>query len=103
MGYHASHNTTLKRNGLGAYGEPPIGRFVPVDRETAALQGKKDSVTGKSRGCDIPAAALFNAKKIKTGRRTIVISDANEECPGNAMSTVIDKTRTYYEFHVNAL
>lgn len=97
VGHHASHNATLKKGGLELMKSPKLVAFVPLDKATAAKQGKKDPETQKPRGWQMPAKALYTALKQCTADR-IVISDASEPLSPAAKAAGVRAEPTYCEF-----
>jgi hypothetical protein len=77
VGHHSSHNATLKKGGLELMTSDKLVGFIPLDKATAAMQGKKDPKTNKPKGWEMPAPALYKALKEHTKGR-LVISDVNE-------------------------
>jgi glyoxylase-like metal-dependent hydrolase (beta-lactamase superfamily II) len=82
VGHHASHNATLKKEGLERMESDRLVAFVPLDVATAKKQGKK--------GWDMPAAPLEAALRRKSGER-LVISDRTRPAPAAALAAgVVD-------------
>jgi hypothetical protein len=80
VGHHASHNATLKKEGLERMESDRLVAFVPLDVATAKKQGKK--------GWDMPAAPLEAALLRKTDGR-LVISDLARPVPAAALAAGI--------------
>lgn len=99
VGHHASHNATLKKGGLELMKSPKLVGFIPLDKDTAAKQGKKDPLTQKPKGWKMPASALYAALKERTGDR-LVISDAKESVSPAAAAAGVRMTPTYFEFTI---
>jgi hypothetical protein len=81
VGHHASHNATLKKEGLERMESDRLVAFVPLDVATAKKQGKK--------GWDMPAAPLEAALLRKTGER-LVISDRTRQAPPAALAAGVE-------------
>lgn len=81
VGHHASHNATLKKEGLERMESDRLVAFVPLDVATAKKQGKK--------GWDMPAAPLEAALKRKTAGR-VVISDRARQVPAAALAAGVE-------------
>jgi hypothetical protein len=77
VGHHASHNATLKKEGLERMESDRLVAFVPLDVATAKKQGKK--------GWDMPAGPLEAALRRKTAGR-LVISDVTRPVPPEAIA-----------------
>ncbi len=75
VGHHCSHNATLKKGGLELMIRDDLVAFVPLDKGTAASQGKKDPLTGKPKGWGMPAPPLYKALLERSGKR-VVLSDS---------------------------
>jgi hypothetical protein len=71
--------------------------FIPLDRATAAQQGKKDPVTGIPKGWDMPAQPLYKALMEKAENR-VVISDAKEELTPEAKKANVFATDTFIDY-----
>ncbi|WZO99815.1 hypothetical protein EP7_001428 [Isosphaeraceae bacterium EP7] len=98
VGHHCSHNATIKAGGLELMTrDDELVAFIPLDRETAAQMGKKDPVTLKPKGWDMPAAPLFKALREKAKNR-VVISDPSEPLTPEAMEASIISTDTYVDY-----
>jgi hypothetical protein len=97
VGHHGSHNATLKKGGLELMESPKLVGFIPLDKQTAAAQGKKDPITNKPKGWKMPAKALYAALKERTGDR-LVLSDAEEQLSAAAASAGVRVTPTFCEF-----
>lgn len=97
VGHHCSHNATLKAGGLELMTRDDLVAFIPLDRETAAKQGKKDPVTHIPKGWDMPAAPLYKALKEKTGNR-VFLSDVNERLTDNAGSANVFATDLFIDY-----
>jgi hypothetical protein len=97
VGHHCSHNATLKKGGLELMVRDDIVAFIPLDRATAAKQGKKDPSTGKPKGWEMPAPPLYKALLAKAGKR-VVISDASEKVPQEAAKAGVVATNTYIDY-----
>lgn len=72
VGHHCSHNATLDKGGLRLMTSDKLVAFIPLDKSTAAKQGKC--------GWAMPAEALFASLNLKAKNR-VVISDVNEKIP----------------------
>lgn len=79
VGHHCSHNATIKRGGLELMESKDLVAFIPLDKKTAAAQGRKDE-NGKSKGWDMPAKPLYTALRTRAANR-VVISDVDEAVP----------------------
>ncbi|MBL0176905.1 MAG: hypothetical protein IPP94_16870 [Ignavibacteria bacterium] len=99
VGHHASHNATLKTGGLEDMQSGRLVGFIPLDRETAAAQGRTDPSTGKPSGWEMPAKALYKALKKRTGNR-LVISDVKEKLSTEAAAAGVRETDTYVEIMI---
>lgn len=99
VGHHASHNATLRKGGLELMKSPKLVGFIPLDKDTAAKQGKKDPSTQKPKGWKMPAKGLYAALKERTGDR-LVISDVTEPLSPAAAAAGVLMTPTYFEFTV---
>jgi len=97
VGHHASHNATLKKQGLELMKSDRLVAFIPLDKPTAAAQGRKDPETGKPKGWDMPAGPLFEALGAKTAGR-VVISDAAEAVPAAALAAGIEATPEWVDW-----
>jgi hypothetical protein len=71
--------------------------FIPLDRATAAKQGRKDPATGKPKGWEMPAPPLYKALKDKAGNR-VVISDAKEPVTLDPKTTHVFATDTFIDY-----
>jgi hypothetical protein len=99
VGHHCSHNATLKKGGLELMTRDDLVAFVPLDRETAAKQGKKDPYTGKPKGWEMPAPPLYKALLEQAGKR-VVISDAKEEVSPEAEQAGVVATDMYVDYYL---
>ena len=97
VGHHCSHNATLKKGGLELMVRDDLVAFVPLDRKTAASQGKKDPLTGQPKGWDMPAPPLYKALLEKAGKR-VVLSDANEPISPEAAEAGVVATEMYIDY-----
>jgi hypothetical protein len=97
VGHHCSHNATLKKGGLELMVRDDMVAFIPLDRETAAKQGKKDPVSGLPKGWEMPAPPLYKALLEKAGKR-VVLSDAKEKVPPEAEKAGVIATDTYVDY-----
>jgi beta-lactamase superfamily II metal-dependent hydrolase len=97
VGHHCSHNATLKREGLELMTRDDLVAFIPLDRDTAAKQGKKDPATGKPKGWEMPAPPLYKALLDKAQKR-VVISDVKEDVPPEAKKVGVVATDTYIDY-----
>ena len=97
VGHHSSHNATLKKGGLELMIRDDLVAFIPLDRRTAAEQGKKDPDTGKPKGWEMPAPPLYKALLDKAAKR-VVISDAEEDLTREAKQAGIIATNTYIDY-----
>jgi hypothetical protein len=97
VGHHCSHNATLKKGGLELMIRDDLVAFIPLDRATAASQGKKDPATGKPKGWEMPAPPLFRALQERTTQR-VVISDAKEALTTEAQQAGVIATDTYIDY-----
>jgi hypothetical protein len=97
VGHHASHNATLRNGGLELMESSKLVGFIPLDKATAAMQGKKDPATGKPKGWQMPAKALYKALKEHTHQR-LVMSDVKESLSPEATTAGITATTMYCEF-----
>lgn len=98
VGHHASHNATLKKGGLELMESDRLVAFIPLDRATAAAQGRKDPATGQPKGWDMPAGPLYEALKQRAADR-VVISDAAEQLPQAAISAGIEATPEWIDWY----
>ncbi len=71
--------------------------FIPLDKETAAKQGKKDPDTGKPKGWEMPAPPLYKALLEKATKR-VVISDVKEAVSPEAKKAGVIATDTYIDY-----
>jgi hypothetical protein len=62
--------------------------MIPVDKAMADLQGRKDKVTGKPKGWNLPFPALLDGLKQKTSGRVI---RADSGLPRRADTTLSDR------------
>lgn len=99
VGHHCSHNATAKKGGLELMTRDDLVAFIPLDKTTAAAQGKRDPITGKPRGWDMPASPLFKALNERAKNR-VVISDRNESVPQEAMDAGVRATPTYVDYYL---
>jgi len=97
VGHHCSHNATLKKGGLELMIRDDLVAFIPLDRETAAAQGKPDPVTGKPKGWEMPAPPLYKALLEKATKR-VVISDAKENVAEEAKQAGVIATDIYIDY-----
>lgn len=97
VGHHCSHNATLKAGGLELMTRDDLVAFIPLDRATAANQGKKDPDTGIRKGWDMPAPPLYKALLEKAGNR-VVISDAKEKLTPEAEKANVFATDTFIDY-----
>jgi hypothetical protein len=97
VGHHCSHNATLREGGLELMTSENLVAFIPLDRETAAKQGRKDPKTKKPRGWDMPAAPLYKALMKRT-KNQVVISDAKEPVTLNPEQTNVYATDMYIDY-----
>jgi hypothetical protein len=93
VGHHGSHNATLKKNGLELMTHDDLVAFIPLDRQTAAAQGRQ--------GWEMPAPRLFEALIEKAGDR-VVVSDVNDAVPGAAAKAGVTSTETYIDYFYGA-
>jgi hypothetical protein len=98
VGHHCSHNATIKRGGLELMESKDLVAFIPLDKKTAAAQGRKDE-NGKPKGWDMPAKPLYTALRTRTAER-VVISDVAEAVPQAALDAGItfDRDLTYVDY-----
>jgi hypothetical protein len=89
VGHHASHNATLRKEGLERMESDRLVAFVPLDVATAKKQGKK--------GWDMPAAPLEAALRRKTAGR-LVISDVEREVPAEALAAGVEATPDWIDW-----
>lgn len=97
VGHHCSHNATLRNGGLELMTRDDLVAFIPLDRETAAKQGRKDAVTGKPKGWEMPAPPLYKALMEKA-RKRVVISDAKEAVTLAPKTTHVFATDTFIDY-----
>jgi hypothetical protein len=71
--------------------------FVPLDKETARQQGRRDRKTGIPKGWDMPAKPLLKALTEKAMER-VVISDVNERVSAAAALAGVIETNTYIDY-----
>jgi hypothetical protein len=97
VGHHCSHNATIKKGGLELMESDALVAFIPLDKATARMQGRKDA-TGKPKGWDMPAKPLY--KRLTEKAQRVVISDVNENVPPAAASAGVtfDEDRTYVDY-----
>jgi hypothetical protein len=98
VGHHCSHNATIRKDGLSLMESKDLVAFIPLDKTTAAQQGKKDR-NGKPKGWDMPAKPLYNALLEKAANR-VVISDVTETVPQAALEAGVtfDKELTFIDY-----
>jgi len=96
VGHHCSHNATLKKGGLELMQNDDLVAFIPLDKATAKMQGKKDE-NGVPKGWDMPAAPLLKALN-QHARNRVVISDVNEPLPPEAAKAGVVATDTYVDY-----
>lgn len=89
VGHHCSHNATAKAVGLELMTRDDLVAFIPLDKKTAASQGKK--------GWEMPAPPLFKALNKRAGKR-VVISDVNETVTTEAKSAGVIATESYIDY-----
>ena len=99
VGHHCSHNATLKKGGLELMTHEDLVAFIPLDKDTAKAQGKKDPVTGKPKGWDMPAGPLFTRLKERAKNR-VAISDVKEELTPEAKAAGVIATDTYIDYYL---
>ena len=99
VGHHCSHNATLKKGGLELMEHEDLVAFIPLDKDTAKAQGKKDPVTKKPKGWDMPAGPLFKALKERAKNR-VVISDKKEKLTPEAEAAGVIATETYVDYYL---
>jgi hypothetical protein len=97
VGHHGSHNATLKRGGLELMERDDLVAFIPVDKSIAAKQGRKDKITGKPKGWQMPAKGLFKALKERTAGR-VVLSDAKEALSPEAAAAGVVANGLYVQY-----
>jgi hypothetical protein len=97
VGHHCSHNATLKKGGLELMIRDDLVAFIPLDREIAANQGKKDPITLKPKGWEMPAGPLYKALLEKANKR-VVISDVKEDITPEAKQAGVIATDTYIDY-----
>jgi hypothetical protein len=97
VGHHCSHNATIKAGGLELMTRDGLVAFIPLDRETARQQGKKDPVTGLPKGWDMPAPPLYKALRERTQNR-VVISDVQEQLTPEAQKANVFATDTFIDY-----
>jgi beta-lactamase superfamily II metal-dependent hydrolase len=97
VGHHCSHNATLKKGGLELMTRDDLVAFIPLDKETAAKQGKKDPATGKPKGWEMPAPSLYKALLEKATKR-VVLSDVKEAVSAEAKKAGVIATGTYIDY-----
>lgn len=97
VGHHCSHNATLKKGGLELMTRDDLVAFIPLDGATAASMGRKDPATGKPRGWDMPASALYRALLERATKR-VVISDASKPIPDEARAAGVVATDLYVDY-----
>jgi len=98
VGHHASHNATLKKDGLELMTSDRLVAFIPLDRATAAAQGRKDPRTKKPMGWDMPAKPLLDALERKAKGR-VVISDRLEAVPPEALAAGIHANDLFVDYY----
>ena len=99
VGHHCSHNATAKKGGLELMTHEDLVAFIPLDKDTAKAQGKKDPATGKPKGWDMPAGPLFTALQERAKNR-VVISDAKEKLTPEAEAAGVIATETYVDYYL---
>jgi hypothetical protein len=99
VGHHCSHNATAKKGGLELMTRDDLVAFIPLDKDTAARQGKRDPATGKARGWAMPAAPLFKALNERAKNR-VVISDRDVPIPQEAIDAGVRATPTYVDYYL---
>jgi glyoxylase-like metal-dependent hydrolase (beta-lactamase superfamily II) len=97
VGHHCSHNATLKKAGLELMIRDDLVAFIPLDRETAAKQGKKDPVTKKPKGWAMPAPPLYKALMDRAGKR-VVVSDVKDRLTPEVKRAGVIATDTYIDY-----
>lgn len=97
VGHHCSHNATLKKGGLELMLRDDLVAFIPLDRKTAAMQGRKDPETGRPKGWEMPAPPLYKALLNKAAKR-VVISDVEEHLTAEAQQAGVISTDTYVDY-----
>jgi len=98
VGHHCSHNATLKKGGLELMTHEDLVAFIPLDKKTAAQQGKRDA-QGNPKGWDMPAPPLFKALREKAKER-VVISDVDEPVPPEAAEAGVVATPLYVDYYL---
>ena len=71
--------------------------FIPLDRETAKKQGRKDPVTKIPKGWDMPAAPLYKALLEKSTKR-VVVSDVNDALSPEAQAAGVRATERFVDY-----
>jgi len=101
VGHHCSHNATMKSGGLELMESDKLVAFVPLDCETASMQGRKDPKTDKPKGWDMPAKPLYERLLQKTNGR-VVLSDRKRKLPKDAETFGIrtDPEKTYVDYEI---
>ena len=89
VGHHCSHNGTIGKGGLELMNREDLVAFIPLDKATAAKQGKK--------GWDMPAGPLFKALNDKAKKR-VAISDQSESISAECKKSTIIATNDYIDY-----
>ena len=98
VGHHCSHNATLKKGGLELMQHDDLVAFIPLDKSTARMQGKKDE-HGVPKGWDMPAGPLFKALN-EHAKKRVVISDVNEKLTPEAVKAGVRATDTFIDYFI---
>ncbi|HKP02567.1 MAG TPA: hypothetical protein VJU77_04310 [Chthoniobacterales bacterium] len=96
VGHHCSHNATMKCGGLELMESEALVAFIPLDKETAKKQGRKDA-QGNPKGWDMPAKPLYQNLLRKAAGR-VVISDVAEAVPAEALAAGITFDKNYVDY-----
>jgi hypothetical protein len=96
VGHHCSYNATIKRGGLELMVSNALVAFIPLDKATAKMQGRKDE-NGQPKGWDMPAKPLYQ-RLIQKAAGRVVISDVNENIPPAAASAGVTFDRLYVDY-----
>ena len=95
VGHHCSHNATIRKGGLELMTRKGLVAFIPLEKKTASLQGKK--INGKPKGWAMPAKALYQRLKEIT-KEQVVISDRNETLTPAAKAAGVVETPDYIDY-----
>ena len=83
VGHHGSHNATLKKDGLELMSHPDLIAMIPVDRDQAKQQGRKQkkgsnwTTVPEKQGWEMPERNLFDRLKERTRGRVLLADEGD--------------------------